>query len=415
MSLGAASSSALPAHAEVVIVGAGALGSATAFHLAGLGRDVLHLERGPLASETSSQGAGFLASIRPRRSSAEIVRYSSEFYTRFREETGFDVDLHLVGGVRVALTEAWLDELRVEAATGREMGLEVDELTGAEVRERMPLFELGAAVGGTFTPLEGYMTATREAAIGLACGAERRGATLRTYEDVTDVRATSGNWEVTTTSGRVRAEHVVLATNAWLRPLLRRLDIPFAAYPIQHQCAVYDLPTVVDAALPTLRIGERDIYLRHEVGGLMIGGVGDEPFGPSPSAPDEAFDLASVRPDREVYEAARRRAIPFVPGLAGAPVIREQRGLCTVAPDLEPMLGPLAPGLWVATADLRGIQSGPGLGLMLAQLIATGGSEWDAAPYRPDRFGDLADDPERVRDAAAEGIRPKFAPAGTGR
>ena len=75
------------------------------------------------------------------------------------------------------------------------------------------------------------------------------------------------------------------------------------------------------------------------------------------------------------------------------------------------MLGPLAPGLWVATADLRGIQSGPGLGLMLAQLIATGQSEWDATPYRTDRFGDLADDPERVRDAAAEGIRPKVVAA----
>jgi hypothetical protein len=44
---------------------------------------------------------------------------------------------------------------------------------------------------------------------------------------------------------------------------------------------------------------------------------------------------------------------------------------------------------------------------MLAQLIATGDSEWDAAPYRPDRFGDLAHDPERVREAAADGIRPR--------
>jgi dimethylglycine dehydrogenase len=398
----------LPAHAEVVVVGAGALGSAAAFHLSCLGRDVLQLERGPLASETSSQGAGFLCSIRPRRSSAEIVRYSSGFYTRFREETGFDVDLHLVGGVRVALTEAWLEELRVEAATGREIGLEVEELTGDEVRERLPSFDLAGAVGGTFTPLEGYMTATREAAIGLARGAERRGATLRTYEEVLVVRAVAGGWDVTTRGGRVRAEHVVLATNAWLRPLLRRLGLPFAAYPIQHQCAVYDLPVSVDPTLPTVRIGECDLYLRHEVGGLMIGGVGDEPFGPAPSAPDEAFDLASLRPDREVYEAARQRAIPFVPGLDGAPVIREQRGLCMVAPDLEPMLGALVPGLWVATADLRGIQSGPGLGLMLAQLITTGESEWDATPYRPDRFGDLARDPERVREAAAEGIRPKF-------
>ncbi|MBM4409510.1 MAG: FAD-binding oxidoreductase, partial [Chloroflexi bacterium] len=84
----------LPSHAEVVIVGAGVLGSATAFHLAGMGRQPLVLERGPLASETSSQGAGFLCSIRPRRSTAQYLHYTSLFYHRFHEETGYDVDFH---------------------------------------------------------------------------------------------------------------------------------------------------------------------------------------------------------------------------------------------------------------------------------------------------------------------------------
>ena len=88
--------------------------------------------------------------------------------------------------------------------------------------------------------------------------------------------------------------------------------------------------------------------------------------------------------------------------------IREQRGLLVVAPDLEPMLGEILPRLFVATADLRGIQSGPGLGLMLAQLITSGESEWDARPYRPDRFAELARQPERVREAAVNGIRSGF-------
>ena len=266
----------LPSHAEVVVVGAGVLGSATAFHLAGLGRDVLQLERGPLASETSSQGAGFLCSIRPRRSSAQIVRYSTDFYTRFRDETGFEVDLHLVGGVRVALTRAWLDDLRVEAATGRAIGLEVDELSGDEVRERLPGFELEGAIGGTFTRLEGYMTATREAAIGLARGAERRGATLRTYEEVTDVRSAAGAWEVTTTSGRVRAEQVVLTTNAVAATAASAGSIsPSPPTRSSTSAPSTTCPSSSRPALPTVRIGEHDLYLRHEVGGLMIGGVGD--------------------------------------------------------------------------------------------------------------------------------------------
>ena len=403
-------SDGLPSHAEVVVVGAGVLGSATAFHLAGLGREVLHLERGPLASETSSQGAGFLCSIRPRRSSAQIVRYSTEFYARFSEETGFDIDLHLTGGLRVALSSAWLSDLRGEAETGRGIGVASVELTPAELADRLPAFDLRAAVGGIFTPLEGYMTATREAAIGLARGAVRRGATLRTYEEVESVRPLAGGgFDVLAGSGTVRAETVVLATNAALWPLLRRLGIPFGAYPIHHQCAVYDTPFVVDPDLPTVRIAERDLYIRREVGGLMVGGVGGDPSSPHPAAPETAFALSEVRSERAALESMRTRAAAFVPELAGAPVIREQRGLAIVAPDLEPMLGEILPRLFVATADLRGIQSGPGLGLMLAQLIAGGESEWDATPFRPDRFRDLAADPERVREAATNGIRPRDA------
>lgn len=398
-----------PSHAEVVVVGAGVLGSATAFHLASMGRDVLHLERGPLGSETSSQGAGFLCSIRPKLSSAQIVRYSTDFYHRFTDETGFDIDLHFTGGIRVALTHAWLDEIRIDAATGRAIGVETVELSPGELADRLPGFDVGSAVGGLWTPLEGYITATKEAAIGLARGAVRRGAMLRTYEEVETVRPRAGGgFDVVATSGTVHAEAVVLATNAALWPLLRRLEIPFGAYPIHHQLAVYDTPTTVPEDLPTVRIAEHDLYIRREVGGLMVGGVGADPSSPATGARDDAFQLSAVQSDRAALEAMLLRASPFVPELADAPVIREQRGLAVVAPDLEPMLGEILPRLYVATADLRGIQSGPGLGLMLAQLIATADSEWDATPYRPDRFANLARNHERVREAAMNALRPAY-------
>jgi glycine/D-amino acid oxidase-like deaminating enzyme len=399
----------LPSHAEVVVVGAGVLGSATAFHLAGMGRNVVQFERGPLASEASSQGAGFLCSYRPRRSSAQILDYSTRFYHRFHEETGFDVDLHRVGAVRVALGERWLAELRAEAETGRAIGVEIHELSPREVADRVPGIDVHDARGGFWAPGEGYVTATRDAAIGLARAAARRGALVRTYDEVASVAPLAGGgFEVTAESGRIRAETVVLATNAGLWPLLRRLGMRLAAYPIHHQLAVYDIPAGVDASLPTVRIVERDLYLRHEAGGLLVGGVGADPTSPAVTAPDAAFDLAAVEVDRPRLEEARGRAAEFIPAIAGAVCIREQRGLLVVAPDLEPMLGEILPRLFVATADLRGIQSGPGLGLMLAQLITSGESEWDARPYRPDRLADLAGHPERVREAAINGIRSSF-------
>ena len=385
------------------------LGSATAFHLAGMGHTVVQLERGPLASEASSQGAGFLCSYRPRRSSAQILHYSTRFYHRFRDETGFDVDLHPTGAVRVALAETWLGELRVEAGMGRSIGVDTHELTPREVAALLPGIRIRDAIGGFFTPEEGYVTATRDAAIGLARAAARRGADLRTYEEVQSVvPLASGGFDVIATSGRIRAETVVLATNAALWPLLRRVGIPLAAWPIHHQLAVYDIAGGVEPSLPTIRIVERDLYVRHEIGGLLVGGVGADPQSPAPASPDDAFDLANVHTDRQRLQAARERAVPFVPELDSAACIREQRGLLMVAPDLEPMAGEILPRLFVATADLRGIQSGPGLGLLLAQLISTGESEWDARAYRPDRYRDLAGHPERVREAAVNGLRSLF-------
>jgi 4-methylaminobutanoate oxidase (formaldehyde-forming) len=397
----------LPAHADVVVVGGGVLGASAAFHLRELGREVLLLDRGPVGAEASSQGAGFLCSIRPKQSSAQIVRYSTEFYSRFHERTGYDIDLHPTGGIRVALGDEWFATLRGEAATGRSIGVETDELSPADLAEGLPAFDLRGAVGGTFTPFEGYITWTRDAAVGLARGAARRGGDIRTGEEVSGVEPVAGSgFDVVATSGRVRAATVVLAANAWLWPLLRDLAIPLCAYPIHHQLGVYDIPAGILPTMPTVRIGERDLYLRHEAGGLMVGGVGSDP--PSPATDDaaEAFGLAAVRTHGHVYEAMLRRAIPFVPALDGAICIREQRGLLMVAPDLEPLLGELLPGLFVMTADLRGIQSGPGLGKLVAELIATGEPEWDPTPYRPDRFAELARDPEAVRLAATNALRP---------
>ena len=117
---------------------------------------------------------------RRRRSSG----YSTDFYTRFREETGFEVDLHLVGGVRVALTRAWLDELRLRPRPGARSASRWTSSRATRSASDCPASSSRARSAGLFTRLEGYMTATREAAIGLARGAERRGATLRTYEEV---------------------------------------------------------------------------------------------------------------------------------------------------------------------------------------------------------------------------------------
>jgi 4-methylaminobutanoate oxidase (formaldehyde-forming) len=390
-----------------VIIGAGVLGASTAFHLTRLGREVLLLDRGPLAAETSSQGAGFLCSLRPTVASSRIVSRSTQFYRRFTEETGYAIDLHMHGGLRVAFSEAWYRHLVAEAAAAKQAGVEVHVIDRAEISRLSPGFNLEGAIGGTFTPEEGYVTATRDVGIGLARGAARQGASVRTGVEVTELLPREGGgYVVRTNAGDIAANKVVMAANAGAWTLCRGMGAIYPSYPLHHECAVYDLPNRISDRLPTIRLGERDLYIRHEAGGLMIGGVGGNPDGPAPDAGRASFMQQSVEPEVRELDDAKRRAAPYVPGLDEALCFRIQRGLAMVAPDLEPVAGEWMSDLYVVSADLRGVQSAPMLGLMVAELVADGKSEFDHRPFDPRRFASIRD-PRHLSKAARDGLRPR--------
>ena len=398
----------LPKRAEIVVVGGGVLGASAAFHLRRLGREVMLLDRGPIGAETSSQGAGFLCSHRSSVSSTRLVAYSTEFYVHFEEETGYKVDLHMTGGLRVAVGADILATLRADAVIAREAGIDVAEATAADMARLVPSMDLSTAIGGTFVVREGYVTATRDAAIGMARAAAKHGAMVRTHVEVRNVLARDGGgFDLDTADGWVHADKVVLAANAGAWPLTRRMGGgPYPSYPMLHECAVYSLPADVPYGMPTVRIGERDLYIRYEAGGLMIGGVGQNVDGPPTSAEEAAFFLNRIESEPSEIRAARERARQFVPGIDQALCFREQRGLAMVAPDLEPVAGEWMPGIYVMSADLRGVQSGPGLGRLVAELVANGRSELYHSSYDPKRFAAIRDG-RQMRDAARRGIRPK--------
>ena len=377
----------LPLQAEVVVIGTGVLGAATAFHLSELKKDVVLIDRGPLASETSSQGAGFLCSIRPTVSSTRLSYYSTLFYSRFEEETGYAIDLHMVGGLRVAMSNTRMDELLLEVEAANEANVDAYQLSKGGIADLIATMNTAGIIGGTFVPTEGYMTSTRDAAVGFARGAVRRGARVKTHLEVREVRVrASGEFDVVTQNGTIVAEKLVFAANAGMWALAQQLGVIYPSYPLLHECAVYGFPTSIPPSMPTVRIQEQDLYIRHEMGGLLIGSAGKNPIGPSPEDVGQVFALERTIVSPVEIEAARNRSTRFFNEINDGISCREQRGLALVAPDLEPVAGEWMPNLFVISADLRGIQLGPGLGLMIAQLISSNESEFDYRPYQPSRF-----------------------------
>ena len=101
---------ALPARARVVVVGGGAVGTSTAYHLAHLGwTDVLLLEQGTLSCGTTWHAAGLVGLLRASESGTRLVQYSADLYARLEAETGLGTGYRQCGGLIVARTESPAD------------------------------------------------------------------------------------------------------------------------------------------------------------------------------------------------------------------------------------------------------------------------------------------------------------------
>ena len=129
----------LPRTARVVIIGGGVVGASVAYHLARLGwHDVVLLERKQLTSGTTWHAAGLIAQLRATANMTRLARYSQELYGRLEAETGVATGFRRVGSITVALTDERREEIHRQAAMARAFGVDVEEISTAEVSRRYP-------------------------------------------------------------------------------------------------------------------------------------------------------------------------------------------------------------------------------------------------------------------------------------
>jgi sarcosine oxidase len=238
---------------QVVVVGAGVMGSATAWALARAGREVVALERFRIG-HTRGSSHGRSRIFRLSYHDATYVRMAQEALPLWRlleEDTGQSI-LHTTGGLDVGKA------LDAHAAALEACGAPFERLDGTEVSRRYPAVRLEPGAEALYQPDAAWVAADRAWA-GFAAAARSRGAEVREGVRVLEITPGHRDVEVITDGGTLRPRTVVLALGGWIRAIAGPAGIEVDVRPTRETVAYFHIEE--DSAIPALvDWGEPAVY-----------------------------------------------------------------------------------------------------------------------------------------------------------
>jgi len=384
--------------ARVVVIGGGVVGVGTLYHLAKKGwSDCVLVERKELTSGSTWHAAGLLPLFNMSYSVGQLHRYSVELYETLEAETGLDAGLRQVGNIRLAMNAERMDEYHQYAGVAATLGVEVNFLTPAEIKELWPLCNVDGLVGGIVHPRDGYIQPA-DVTQAMARGARDNGAEIYRNTAVTGLeQKPNGEWLVKTDKGDITCEHVVSASGNFARQTGAMVGLDIPVIPVEHQYIVTEPHPEIqkrhEQGLPemgVLRESDGSWYLREEARGLILGiyEVGAPACYVDGPSDDSEYELFQEDLDRlEPYIEA---AINRVPAFGEVGVKEVYNGAICYTPDGSPIVGPAwdRKNLWLNEGHSFGITAAGGAGWQLAEWMVEGAPSVDMLGVDPRRFGD---------------------------
>ena len=386
---------------DVILIGAGVVGSAVAMALAERGLKALAIDidlTGRLSS--SEKNAGGVRATWWQRVNITLCRASIEYYEKIRDDVGF----RQKGYLWLYDDATWSGAVE-HMALQRELGHPIEALSAAEVNRRVPEIDrLDRIAGATFSPSDGLINPNllkehyrhravelsarfldRTYATGIEAGAD--GVRLECWQSATALPETSltrfmtqdGPGEAET--GRLielRADAVVLTGGAWSPTLMKLLHLENLTEPIRRQICLVDSRATNLAAYGMI-VDTSGVYFHNEGAHILAGysPPGDPP-GYHFNYDGEPFFQNEIWPRLYARMSCMER-LRHVTGWAG---------LYEVSPDRSAIVGMAAPHIYEAHSfSGRGVMQSYGAGQALADLIAYGGYRaFDASDLSRDRF-----------------------------
>ncbi|PBB82080.1 sarcosine oxidase subunit beta [Mesorhizobium sp. WSM3879] len=367
---------------DVIVLGGGLMGTASAYFLAKRGARVTLIERNRIGGGATVASFGNIRRTGRHLSQLPLAHRSLRLWGEAEKMLGRDVEFRATGHVRLIFDEGGLADMRSYAEAARPWGLELEELSPREIRARFP--GLGPdAIAASFSPHDGSGN-PRLIAPAFAEAARKLGAKIIDEARVEKIERTDSGFLVASSKGAFAAEGLLNTAGAWGARVAALFgeQVPLDARGPQMG-VTEPLPHRI---LPVVGIWTRDkdygAYLRQvERGNIVFGGAAER-------VPVD-LDPGHATADPMRLPTQLRAVARLLPAIAQVAVIRTWSGCEGYVRDMLPVMGRSAttPGLFHAFGfSGHGFQLGPGVGDAMAELITTGDCETPLDDFKIDRF-----------------------------
>ena len=415
-------------HTRLVIIGAGIVGAAAAYHLAKLGwRDILVLDKGPIPENdgSTSHAPGGVVALSHGKLMTQLAYYGTNLYRELApyqpDAPGARKTYHAVGGLDIAISEEkWLDLVRLEGKA-KSFHVEAHLLSPAETKEKLPLLDERTIRGSIFVPSSALVAGANVTGALLRDSAANGAVRFVADTAVTDVEVIDGKVAAVLTANpelpRIECEAVLLCTNIWGPVLGDKLGIPIPLMPCEHQYAFLEPLTELarfdrnrqedEVIWPTARVQDITTYFRQHWDTYGIGNYWHKPLLVSPYK----LGRTAMNPfTPEDFTESWARAQELFPAFRGKEVVRAFNGIFAFPVDGYPILGEAynIKNFWVATGSW--LTHAGGVGKSIAEWMTHGETEWDMRQVHLHRFHGFQNTPAFVLAVSGKNYREVWDP-----
>ena len=367
---------------DVVVIGAGIHGLATAYYLAGQGvSKVAVLEKGYLGSGNSGRNTAIL---RANYRTAEAIPFYAEslkLYEDLSSALEYNLLFSQQGHLTVAHSYSAVNGLQVRAEANKVLGVDSRMIDPKDIKRLVPTIDISSAPrypiqAALYHPPGGIIR--HDAVVwGYAQKAGQMGVEIHPHTEVTGIEEKGGRIvSVQTNRGEISTETVVNATSGWCSLIARMvgLELPITSHPLQA-CVTEPMQPLLDKVIVSANL---HVYVNQTPRGEFVLGAEIDAY--------PSYNLSSTLPTLEMVAS---HTLELFPCLREVSVLRQWAGICDMTPDYSPIISEVS-GLDGFYLDVGwgtyGFKAGPAAGKCLAELIATGERPELIRPFTLNRF-----------------------------